>query len=126
MLSILSPEFSYKNKKTCSACKRYFFLCHVYIHVHKMKMFSSVYFIISIPSVSRKIKYPAAADFIFLLTLGMEIMKYTLENIFILSYYGVNNNITYIYIYIKAQKHSKLCLAYLLLCILVYSFVPRE
>jgi hypothetical protein len=47
-----------------------------------MKMFSSVYFIISIPSVSRKIKYPAAADFIFLLTLGMEIMKYTLENIF--------------------------------------------
>jgi hypothetical protein len=28
---------------------------------------------------------------IFLLELGMEIMKYTLENIFNLSYYGVNN-----------------------------------
>jgi hypothetical protein len=34
----------------------------------------------------------AAADNIFLLALGMEIMKYTLENIFHLSYYGVNNN----------------------------------
>jgi hypothetical protein len=31
---------------------------------------------------------------IFLLALGMEIMKYTLENIFNLSYYGVNNNTT--------------------------------
>ena len=29
-----------------------------------------------------------------LLALGMEIMKYTLENIFYLSYYGVNNNTT--------------------------------
>jgi hypothetical protein len=37
---------------------------------------------------------PAAADFIFLLALGMEIMKYTLVNIFNLSYYGVNNNTT--------------------------------
>ena len=31
---------------------------------------------------------------IFLLALGMEIMKYTLDNIFYLSYYGVNNNTT--------------------------------
>jgi hypothetical protein len=28
------------------------------------------------------------------IALGMEIMKYTLENIFNLSYYGVNNNTT--------------------------------
>ena len=34
----------------------------------------------------------AAAGNILLLARGLEIMKYTLENIFNLSYYGVNNN----------------------------------
>jgi hypothetical protein len=41
-----------------------------------------------------RVQDPAAADFIFLLTLGIEVMKYTLYNIFYLSYYGVNNNTT--------------------------------
>ena len=42
--------------------------------------------------VQDPVQDPAAADNIFLLTLGMEIMKYTIENIFDLSYYEVNNN----------------------------------
>jgi hypothetical protein len=45
-------------------------------------------------SSNSQVQDPAAAEFIFLLALGMEIMKYTLENIFYLSYYGVNNNTT--------------------------------
>jgi hypothetical protein len=36
-----------------------------------------------------RVQDPAAADFIFLLALGMEIMKYTLENIFYLEYYTI-------------------------------------
>ena len=44
--------------------------------------------------VAGRVQDPAAVDNIFLLALGMEIMKYTLENIFNLSYYRVNNNTT--------------------------------
>jgi hypothetical protein len=51
-------------------------------------------YIIDLAIRRSRVQDPAAADSIFLLALGMEIMKYTLENIFYLSYYGVNNNTT--------------------------------